>query len=482
VIKFDNSYTKLPQGFFAAQKPVSVTPHALIAFNQDLAKFLQMNFESLSSAELAQIFTGQTLLPGSEPIALAYAGHQFGHFNPQLGDGRALLLGETFGEDGQRYDVQLKGSGRTPFSRGGDGKSQLGPVLREFIVSEAFHHLRIPTTRSLAAVQTEETIFRMSTQPGAILTRVALSHIRIGTFEFFAKQQDFSKVRTLADYTIDRLYPDLTHDAEGYAELLNQVMLRQVTLINHWLSVGFIHGVMNTDNCTISGQTIDFGPCAFMDEYKKEKVFSSIDRGGRYAYGHQPRILFWNLCRLAECLIPLIDGQDLKRAVRTVEKVLENYTSLHETRYQDVMSQKIGLSSDQFDVLHKLLGLMEKHALDFTLTFRDLSEALQKDTLPESFAKSSELNTWFTDWKSTLVAQKLSLTEVAEDMDRINPLYIPRNHQIEHSIQLACEGDYRLFQDMNALLKNPFTQQLEHHELHAPPLVEERITETFCGT
>lgn len=480
MIAFDNSYLSLPQAFYAHVKPAWVPKPELLVFNHQLAtETLGMQVKGLPESDLAQIFAGQKLPEGSCSIALAYAGHQFGHLVPQLGDGRALLLGEVVNEHGQRFDLQLKGSGQTPFSRNGDGKSSLGPVIREYIVSEAMHHLGVPTTRALAAVKTGEPVYREDALPGAILTRVASSHIRIGTFEYFAVRQDYENLKILADYAMTRHYPDV--DSSGpdkYLEFIVRVATKQAQMVAQWMSFGFIHGVMNTDNMSISGETIDFGPCAFMDHFSFDKVFSSIDRGGRYAYQNQIPIARWNLTRLASCLIPLVD-KDEKLSIQKLENTLDEVAPIYESEMRRAMGKKLGLFETQKqddELIKSFLSYLQQENLDFTLSFRSLCDQ------PDKMVQNRDFDEFKHKWKRRLNEQSQGPSEAIRLMQSSNPVYIPRNHQVENAIQAAIEGELKIFTDLNAVLKNPFQVQHEFEKYSLAPEPQEVVQETFCGT
>jgi len=471
-VNFDNSYAALPRIFHATVNPDEVPAPALLAWNRELA--LELGLDSLQYDEerLAGIFSGSVALEGSQPISMAYAGHQFGYFVPQLGDGRAALLGEIVTGAGRRFDIQLKGSGRTPFSRGGDGKSWLGPVLREYILSEAMHHLGVPTTRALAAVGTGETVYRESPVPGGVFTRVAASHLRVGTFEYFAERNDVESLRTLADYAIDRHYPEARDEKSAYIGFFGCVAERQARLIAHWMSVGFIHGVMNTDNTAISGETIDYGPAAYMDEFRFNKVFSSIDTHGRYAYANQPAIAQWNLARLADTLLALgVDKEEL-------EAVLADFPDRYGVHYLALMGPKLGL----YDVQETDAGLiaewlkhLDDNGLDYTLSFRELASRTDA-------ADDNRFGHFETKWRRRLANQGKAPTEISSFMNSVNPLFIPRNHRVEQAIDEAVGGDLTVFNDMNTVLAQPFTEQPGLSDYAKAPTVRERVTRTFCGT
>ncbi len=471
-MNFDNSYAALPQVFHATVSPDEVPAPVLLAWNEGLALELGLASLGYDEAKLAGVFGGSVELEGSQTISMAYAGHQFGYFVPQLGDGRAALLGEIVTDAGNRFDIQLKGSGRTPFSRGGDGKSWLGPVLREYILSEAMHHLGVPTTRALAAVATGETVYRESPMPGAVFTRVAASHLRVGTFEYFAARNDVDSLRTLADYAIDRHYPEVKDEKTPYVGLFRRVVERQAELIAHWMSTGFIHGVMNTDNTTISGETIDYGPAAYMDEFRFDKVFSSIDQHGRYAYANQPVIAQWNLARLAESLLPL--GADKVE----LEDVLAMFPDHYESQYLALMGPKLGLYEVQeadAGLIAEWLKYLNDNGLDYTLSFREL--ASRADALDEA-----RFGPFETKWRQRTRSQGKAPAEISASMNSVNPLFIPRNHRVEQAISEAVEGDLTVFEDMNAALAQPYTEQPGLSDYAKAPGAQERVTRTFCGT
>ncbi len=484
---FENTYSALPARFHVRVQPTTVADPQLIVFNRRLAGELGLDTEVVER-NAATLFSGNRLPDDSIPIAMAYAGHQFGSFVPQLGDGRAILLGEIRGRDGVLRDVQLKGSGITPFSRNGDGRAVLGPMLREYIVSEAMHALGIPTTRSLAVVTTGERVFREGVLPGAVLTRVASSHIRVGTFEYFAARGDREAVRELLDYVIARHYPEARDAAIPALAVLETVAQRQVALIAQWMLVGFIHGVMNTDNMAISGETIDYGPCAFMDEYHPNKVFSSIDRRGRYAYANQPAIAQWNLARLAETLLPEIDA-DADKAVAGATQILQPFVAQFDAAFMQGMRRKIGLVSSvegDIELIRRLLAAMQEAQADFTLTFRRLAAAAESSgadgALLEAFEESSTMQGWLQDWRARLAAEPRSGVERAPDMRRVNPAFIPRNHRVEAALAAATAGDLGPFHRLIAVLQRPFDDQPEAAEYARPPEPSERVLQTFCGT
>ena len=486
---FQNTYAALPDGFFARVAPTPVAAPRLIKLNRPLAVRLGLDPDRLASPEGAEILAGKRLPDGAEPIAMAYAGHQFGHFVPQLGDGRAILLGEVIDVDGVRRDIQLKGSGPTPFSRRGDGRAALGPVLREYIVSEAMAALGIPTTRSLAAVITGESVIRETALPGAVLTRVASSHIRVGTFQYFAARGDTDGVRRLADHVIARHYPEVTNAERPYHALLEGVIERQAELVARWLLVGFIHGVMNTDNTSISGETIDYGPCAFMDHHDPAAVFSSIDEQGRYAYANQPRIALWNLTRLAECLLPLF-SDDKDKAIEQAQSILAEFPGKFTAAYQSGLRQKIGLFTEREGdeaLVQDLLDAMAKTRADFTLTFRRLSDAADDATRDQDvralFADPTAYDEWAMRWRQRASAEPQTPAERAAMMCATNPAVIPRNHRIEAVIQAAVvSDDYAPFEELLTVLSKPYEDQPAFSAYAEPPEPHQRVLQTFCGT
>ncbi len=481
---FDNTYIKLHEDFYQKVWPSSAVAPELITFNKELARELGANFESMDEQELVNVFSGKEILPNSVPIAQAYAGHQFGHFVPSLGDGRAILLGETVTPKGLRFDIQLKGSGRTPFSRRGDGCSALGPVIREYIVSEAMHALKIPTTRALAAVTSGDQVFRENSVPGGILTRVASSHIRVGTFEYFSCRDNLSAVKQLADYSINRHYPELKTSDNCYLDFFKAVAKRKLSLVAKWMSVGFIHGVMNTDNTSINGETIDFGPCAFMDQFNYEKVFSSIDRNGRYAYQNQASMALWNLSSLANCLVPLMDKTPDEMSTvfeEEFERLSEYFTSL----WVQEMGKKLGLFSvteEDKGLIHNWLHYLEKEGLDFTNSFQDLITLLSHSESQTLFKRTTELEHFVSSWEQRLAQQSQDREASKNLMQQSNPVFIPRNHQIEKAIAEGMEGNYEHFHRLNLVLANPFTNQDEHQDLKEAPKESEVVHQTFCGT
>ena len=481
-MKLSNSYIGLPEEFYQLIAPTPVKSPTMLAFNNSLAEELGIK---LKEQEKIDYFSGNTLPLKSVPIALNYAGHQFGNFVHELGDGRAVLLGEVRSKN-TNYDLQLKGSGITQFSRQGDGRSALGPVIREYILSEAMHHLNIPTTRALAAMATGEHVARDTFEPGGILTRVAKSHLRVGTFEYFASRQQWEDVKLLADYSIQRHFPEIRESNNHYLELLKQVASHQSILISKWMSVGFVHGVMNTDNFTISGETIDYGPCAFLDEYHPGKVFSSIDQNGRYAFGNQPSIASWNLASLAGCLIAFID-KDSDKANELATEVLDNFSIETNQRILDLMCEKISLDGsvkENQNLLRQLLKIMMESGSDYTITFRSLSEVLldQPGKFLEQFKNKDEIGSWLNDWKKALATDEKDLQLIVDQMKSVNPMYIPRNHQVQLVIDAAYNNDFSKMAEMIEVIRRPF-EEIDKNSCYAePPLEEQRIKRTFCGT
>ncbi len=486
---FDNSYSRLPAHFYARLDPTPVAEPRMVRVNAGLAASLGLDADELASPEGVAILAGNRVPEGAAPLALAYAGHQFGNFVPQLGDGRAVLLGEVIGRDGARRDVQLKGSGPTPFSRRGDGRAALGPVLREYIVSEAMAALGVPTTRALAAVTTGEAVRRETLLPGAVLTRVAASHIRVGTFQYFAARGDTEAVRQLADYAIARHYPGAAQSEHPYRALLAGVVARQADLVAKWLLIGFIHGVMNTDNTSISGETIDYGPCAFLDAYEPGKVFSSIDQAGRYAYANQPRIAAWNVTRLAETLLPLL-ADDEDAAVAAAEEGLAGFGPAFEAAYFAGLLRKIGLATERDGdraLAQDLLKRMAENQADFTLTFRRLCDAAagpQGDAaVRELFADGSAYDAWAERWRARLHTEPGGEHAGAAAMRSVNPAFIPRNHLVEEALNAAIEqGDFAPFEQLLEVVSRPYEDNPAFARYAAPPLPEQRVQRTFCGT
>jgi serine/tyrosine/threonine adenylyltransferase len=483
---FEHSYASLSPELYQRVLPTPVKDPKLVIFNRTLAD--ELGLKPDVEREAATLFSGNQVPEDSNPIAMAYAGHQFGSFVPQLGDGRAILLGELKGHTGVLRDVQLKGAGLTRFSRDGDGRAALGPMLREYLISEAMHALGIPTTRSLAVVATGEQVFRATSVPGAVLARVAASHVRVGTFQFFAARGDLDAVHELLDYVIARHYPDARDAAVPALDVLKAVVLRQAALIADWIRVGFIHGVMNTDNMAISGETIDYGPCAFMDHYHPNTVFSSIDRVGRYSYANQSAIAQWNLARFAETLLPLIDV-DTDKAVGLATEVLESFTAEFNARYLDQLCRKIGLingSERDSDLVNRLFAAMQEASADFTLTFRRLARVVEspgsESALRELFARSSQIDGWLRDWRERLASDPQGVTERVMSMRRVNPAFIPRNHRVEAALAAAEHGDFDPFHQLHGILQRPYDDQPDVADYEQPPQPSERVLRTFCGT
>ena len=489
-LPFDNSYARLPERFYARLSPTPVAAPRLVKLNRALALQLGLDPEVLSSPEGVAMLAGNKVAPGSEPIALAYAGHQFGNFVPQLGDGRAILLGEVVDRDGLRRDIQLKGSGPTPFSRNGDGRAAVGPVLREYIVSEAMAALGIPTTRSLAAVTTGEPIWRDGELPGAVLTRVASSHVRVGTFQFFAARRDSEALRLLADHVIARHYPEARGSAEPYRVLFEAVIGRQAALVAKWLLVGFIHGVMNTDNCSVAGETIDYGPCAFMDAYNPETVFSSIDQQGRYAYAHQPSIAHWNLARFGETLLPLL-ADDSDKALAIANETLGTFRDRYVAALTGGLRQKLGLSTEEEGdaaLAQDLLNAMTEGQADFTLTFRRLGDAAADPAADAGvrrlFANKPEaFEAWLPRWRERLSREPQDGPARRAAMHTVNPIYIPRNHRVELVLSAAAEReDYAPFEELLAVLAKPYEERPGLEAYAEPAPADGGVYRTFCGT
>lgn len=485
-ILFDNSYARLPEAFYARLPPKPVARPQLIRVNGALAELLGIDPDFLASPEGVGILSGNKVPEGATPLAMAYAGHQFGHFVPQLGDGRANLLGEVVGCDGVRRDIQLKGAGPTPFSRMGDGRAALGPVLREYIVSEAMHTLHVPTTRALAAIATGERVVRETVLPGAILARVAKSHIRIGTFQFFAVRGEWAALRLLADHARLRHYPETAGADEPYLAFLDGVIGGQARLIAKWISLGFIHGVMNTDNMSVAGETIDYGPCAFMDSYDPGAVFSSVDEMGRYAFANQPPIGHWNLMQFARCLLPLLDGEP-EKATRKAQASLDAYPDLFEAALADEMRLKLALrtkGAGDLALARDLLDIMAEKAADFTLAFRGLADLVKRDGGAHPlFADSPEFGAWAERWRTRLFREGQNEDSIAAVLCRANPAVIPRNHLVEEAIRAAeDEGDFSVFEKLVETLNSPFDEQPEGSRYKDPPRPEQRILKTFCGT
>ena len=475
---FDNSYSKLSKTFKEDIKPTPVHEPELVILNEELAKNLNLNFSGVDKKKLAEIFSGNSLPDGTNSIAQAYAGHQFGHFT-MLGDGRAVLLGEHLINKKQRIDIQFKGSGRTSFSRGGDGRAALGPMLREYIISEAINALNIPTTRSLAVVKTGEKVVRENLLNGAILTRVASSHIRVGTFQYIAATQNVEDLNTLVDYTIDRHYPEIKSSKNKALDLLSLVMERQCQLVVNWMRVGFIHGVMNTDNMAISGETIDYGPCAFMDQYDPKTVFSSIDKFGRYAFSNQPPITKWNLARFAECLIPLID-KDEETAVKIATELIDNFQNIYEEKWLNMMRDKLGLFGDDKNdqtLINKLLDWMKSNNADYTNTFCHLMGV----ELDDEIYKNDDFKNWYNEWQKRLKLNNSSDKHL-ELMKKNNPVVIPRNHKVEEALTDADKGNLKTMNKFLKVISNPYSVQENIIEFQKPAPISDEKYQTFCGT
>lgn len=498
-LAFKNRYLALGDGFYEKCKPTPVKNPRLIIFNQSLAAELGLTTEPLDEDFLAAIFSGNIIHDSCEPLAMVYAGHQFGNFNPQLGDGRAIYLGELERVSGGSLDIQLKGSGPTRYSRNGDGRAALGPVLREYLLSEAMHRLNVPTTRALAAVTSGEEVAREKLLPGGVITRAARSFIRVGSFQYFAQQEDDAAIQALADYVIERNYPQLAEAEQPYLQLFEAIVQGQAQLIARWMQLGFIHGVMNTDNMSVAGETIDYGPCAFMDYYQHGQVYSSIDRGGRYAYSNQPSIGLWNLTRLAEALLPLF-ADDTERAVALARTVLQNYIVSYEQAWLVGMREKFGLTAsaalsidEDKALIQSLLNIMDQQQADFTLTFYYLSQCNAQpggkpddksdEKLRQLVTQPAPLDEWLQQWRQRLSLESASDTERQAAMAQVNPLYIPRNHQIEAVIRAAEDhNDFAPFYALHEVLQQPFSYQPGKDEYSLPPQPHEVVQQTFCGT
>ena len=475
---FDNTYSKLSNTFKENIKPTPVHDPELVILNEELASTLNLDFSKTDKKKLAEIFSGNSIPEETNTIAQAYAGHQFGHFT-MLGDGRAVLLGEHLVNNDNRFDIQFKGSGRTSFSRGGDGRAALGPMLREYIISEAIHSLNIPTTRSLAVVKTGEKVVRENLLQGAILTRVASSHLRVGTFQYIAATQNIENLNTLVDYTINRHYPEIKTSNSKALDLLNLVMEKQCQLVINWMRVGFIHGVMNTDNMAISGETIDYGPCAFMDHYDPKTVFSSIDKFGRYAFSNQPPITKWNLARFAECLIPLID-KDENNAIKLATDLIDNFQNIYEDKWLNMMRDKLGLfGEDKNDkkLINDLFNWMEKNKADYTNTFCHLM-GINSDEV----YKNVEFINWKNEWKKRSELNNSTKEKQSKLMKSNNPIVIPRNHKVEEALDEANKGSLDKMKKLLAILKNPYDNQNNIQEYQTPAPSNNVKYQTFCGT
>ena len=476
--RFDNSYLRLPEELFAAAQPIEVKGPRVSVLNHRLASELGLSFEGVSDDAMARIFTGQELPAGSQPIAQAYAGHQYGHFT-MLGDGRAILLGEHCTPTGQRVDIQFKGAGPTRFSRRGDGRAALGPMLREYIISEAMAALGIPTTRSLAVATTGEAVYRTSLLRGAVLVRVAASHIRVGTFEYAARLQNPEVLKALADYTMARHYPELVDSPQKYAEFLRAVIARQAKLISQWQLVGFVHGVMNTDNMAISGETIDYGPCAFMNRYRADTVFSSIDHQGRYAYGNQPTIAQWNLARFAETLLPLL-SEDQEQSIEIATEALNAYVGDYQSCWSDGMRRKLGLTRHEegdLELGQSLLNWMEAAGADLTNTFRELSETGQCVI----HSRNPEFQAWHARWVDRLSREERSREQIRSAMCGVNPAVIPRNHRVEEALTAAeAQDDLTVMHRLVEVLSTPFSLSADSAAYREP--APDDNYRTYCGT
>lgn len=477
---FDNTYIHLPKAFYTELSPVPVRKPEMVIFNAPLSTDMGLDFSGISTDVKAALFSGNIMPEGSEPLAQAYAGHQFGHFT-MLGDGRAIVWGEHITPSGQRLDIQFKGSGPTPYSRGADGRAVLGPMLREYIISEAMHALNIPTTRSLAVVTNGEKVYRETGLPGAILTRIASSHIRVGTFEYAALQQDKGIIQTLVNYTIDRHYPWIKEEQNKTLSLLKAVIEKQADLITHWMRVGFIHGVMNTDNMTLSGETIDYGPCAFMDAYDPRTVFSSIDHMGRYAYANQPDIAQWNLARLAETMLPLLDDE-IEKAADTTEEAVNGFGALYKDKWLSMMRAKLGLfgaRAEDESLITDLLDWMQRAGADYTNTFRHLTEEKPPQGKPYNDKTFKE---WYIRWQAQLAKNTKPLKSSLSLMRANNPAVIPRNQKVEQVLDAATNGDLKPLKDLLTALQEPYENRSDLKPYQSSPKPEERVYQTFCGT
>ncbi|MEG3620122.1 YdiU family protein [Magnetovibrio sp. PR-2] len=480
--RFDNSYARLPDAFYSRIDPTPVRAPQLIKVNTGLARAFNIDDGFLCSPAGVSVLSGNLIPATATPLAMAYAGHQFGNFVPQLGDGRAVLLGEVADDTGQLFDIHLKGAGRTPYSRNGDGRAWLGPVLREYVLSEAMAALGIPTTRALAALSTGEDVVREEVLPGALIVRMAQGHVRVGTFEYFAAKGDLTSLKTLADYAIDRFYPNCREADQPYLALFESVLDRQARLVAQWMGIGFIHGVMNTDNMSISGETIDYGPCAFMDAYHPKTVFSYIDQMGRYAFANQAPIAKWNLSRLAASLIPILHDDETK-AQDMAQAALDTFEDVHEAYWTQVFNAKLGLAKIQPEdsrLARTLLHEMARSGADFTLLFRGLADGA--DAVRGMFKNVEAFDAWAKSWQDRLHQESRTPEEVRQTMMRANPAFIPRNHRIEEMIEKARDGDFTLFEDLVNCLSKPFDDQAAFKTLQNPPKPDEIVHLTFCGT
>ena len=478
--RFDNSYSKLPESFISKTTPTPVKSPKLIILNDKLAKELNLNFSLLDNKKLSELFSGNSLPEGSNAISQAYAGHQFGHFT-MLGDGRAVLMGEHISKNNERFDIQFKGSGKTPFSRNGDGRAVLGPMLREYVISEAMHALKIPTTRSLAVVKTGEQVVRENILQGAILTRVASSHLRVGTFQYITARQNQSELKELIDYTINRHYPNIKQSKNQAVDLLKVLMEKQIDLVINWMCVGFIHGVMNTDNMTISGETIDYGPCAFMDTYDPQTVFSSIDEFGRYAYFNQPSITKWNLARFAECLVPLIDD-DKDKAINFATEIINSFEKNYEKKWLNMMRDKLGLYGEEPEdqvLILDLLTWMHQYKVDYTNTFCFLMNIKIKN---DEVYNNENFLLWKKRWEERLKLNNNSSEKYLKLMKSVNPQIIPRNHKVEEALEASNNDDFTKLKELIKVLENPYQTQKNINNYQSPAYLDNQKYQTFCGT
>ena len=476
---FDNSYSNLPKSFIYEVSPVPVKRPELVILNYDLADQMGLNFSNVDNEQLAKMFSGNLLPKGSKSLAQAYAGHQFGHFT-MLGDGRAVLLGEHISKSNQRFDIQFKGSGQTPFSRNGDGRAALGPMLREYLISEAMYSLNIPTTRSLAVVKTGEDVIREKPLRGAILTRVASSHIRVGTFQFIRTRENLDELNALVDYTIKRHYPEISKSKNKAYDLLNKLIDQQIQLVLNWMRVGFVHGVMNTDNMAISGETIDYGPCAFMDYYDPKTVFSSIDKFGRYAFSNQPAIAKWNLARFAECLVPIIDENEVQ-AIKIATEIIDNFQNIYEQKWLDMMKSKLGLvgyNKDDLKMINSLLNWMEKNKADYTNTFCFLMGISNSDEI----YKDKVFEDWLTAWKNRSSLNNSAKEKQLEIMKQVNPVIVPRNHKVEEALSDAEKNNYKTLNILLSVIQSPYDAKVDISKFQTPAPASKEKYQTFCGT
>ena len=488
-LNFDNTYIGLPEKFYEKILPIPVKKPKLINLNKKLSDSLNLNYKKFTGKYGELVFSGNLIPNGSNPIAMAYAGHQFGQFVPELGDGRAILLGEVIAKDGKRYDLQLKGSGKTSFSRGGDGRAPLGPIIREFLVSESIFHLNIPTTRTLAITSSGEFVKREILLPGGLLTRIASSHIRIGTFEYFLFKKDIKSIKQLADYSINRHFPEIKKDKNIYLSFLKKIVKLQAKLVSNWMQIGFIHGVMNTDNTSICGETIDYGPCAFMDFYDPKTVFSFIDTYGRYSFINQAQIALWNLTRLAECLLGLINNNFQKSQKKVVE-ILNDFSNQFNDSWLNGMRKKIGLKKSHpkdISLIQDFLKILENEKIDYTSTFRNLSNASRgrkfMSNFLKNFQKKDAITSWIKDWKKRLEIEKQSYIEISNQMKKVNPNFLARNHLVEKAINDAInKNDFSFMNKLLQMIRNPFKDDKNNNKFARPPRKNEIIKHTFCGT